>query len=535
MHRVSITLAALLALVAGFLTPVRTDAYEPHVLTYSDELDISSLNPFFATSGNITALQELTAAEFVRFNAHGSPIPELITVIPTKANKGISSDGKTITYHLRRGVRWSDGAPFDSSDVIYTVAVAKNQQNNLAIHDPWDRLVSATAPDKYTVIFHLKEPYATFIEDYFSTQSSSCVLPKHILGPGTLINQAAYNGLPVGIGPFRNTAYNRGDSVVMEANPYYWRGMPKLHKVVYKIITDQNTLMTALQSGEIDLWDLVNGPLVHAAKAIPGKRSATRLSNFMGGIFFNTAHPQLKDPVVRRALRLATDRAAAFDKIFFRNGTLTESVVPQVSKDYYPVPLAKYDPAAAARMLDADGWKLGPDHVRHKNGVALTLEFAIPAGYQPSATLAAIIKEDWSKIGVGVTIHVWSTAQFFAIYASGGIIQTGKFDAASFSQAIGPIFANINGVYDCAGIPPNGQNSTRYCNPKVDALDNTYLHSYDAKVQKSTAAKMQRLIDDDSPTIILYERAFLAVYDQRVTGYAPNPFSQWGDPMQLDI
>jgi peptide/nickel transport system substrate-binding protein len=536
MNRGPTALAVLLALVGVLALPsLRAGAYEPHVLSYADELDVSSLNPFFASSGNITAMSELTMAAFVRFDARGNPIPDLITVIPTKANGGISADGKTITYHLRRGVRWSDGAPFSAADVTYTVAVAKNQQNNLFVHDPWERLVGATAPNDDTVVFRLKEPYATFITDYFSTQSSSCILPKHILGPGTLINDAPYNGLPVGIGPFRYTAYHRGDDVEMDANPFYWRGKPKLRKVIYRIIPDDNTLMTQLQTGELDLWDLVNGTFLSRAKALPGKGNATRLSPYMSGIYFNTTHPQVADPAVRRALRVAADRATAFDKVFHRGGTLTESVVPQIARDYLALPLSPYDPAAAARMLDAAGWKVGPDGIRHKNGIALTLDIAVPSGYQPSATLAAILNDDWKKIGIGVTIHTWATPQFFATYAAGGILQTGKFDVALFSQSLGPLFANVNGVYDCAGVPPNGANADRYCNHAVDALNDRYLHSYDPAVQKAAAYQMQRLIDRDAPAIVLYERAFLAVYDDRLTGYHPNPFSYWGDPLQLDI
>ncbi|HEY1728738.1 MAG TPA: peptide ABC transporter substrate-binding protein [Candidatus Baltobacteraceae bacterium] len=525
MKRLSI-LAAFVALLG---------AYQPHVLTYADGGDISSLNPFLATEGNAPLYSELTMAQFVRFDAHGNPIPELITEIPTRTNGGISNDGKTITYHLRPNVKWSDGHPFDADDVIFTVAVAKDDRNNLYIRDPWDRITSVSAPNKYTVLFHLEEPYATFIEDYFSTQSSSCILPRHIIGPGTQINQAPYNSLPVGIGPFRYAAYKRGDSVVMEANPYYWRGRPKLQRVVYKIITDQNTLMTQLQTGEISLWPAINGPLLDRAKALPGKRSTTWLTNFVGGIFFNVAKPQLSDPHVRRALRLATDRATLFDKVVHRNGVLTQSLVPRTSVDYLDISVTKLDPDAAARMLDAAGWKLGGDGLRHKNGVALTIDLAIPSGYQPSEILASILKEDWAKIGVGVTIHMWSTPQFFAPYTSGGIIQRGRFDAALYSNASGPIFASINGYFDCASIPPRGGNSDRYCNHQVDALDNRYLHSYDPRVRRQAAAAMQRLLDQDAPAITIYERKYVSVFDNRLTGYYPSSFSFWGDPLELDI
>jgi peptide/nickel transport system substrate-binding protein len=510
-------------------------AYEPHVLTYADGGDISSLNPFIATEGNAPAYSELTMAEFVRFDAHGNPVPELITEIPTRANGGISRDGKTITYHLRRGVKWSDGQLFSSDDVTFSVAVAKDDRNDLYVRDPWDRITSVSAPDKYTVIFHLKAPYSAFIEDYFSTQSSSCVLPKHVVGPGTQINQSPYNSLPVGIGPFRYAAYKRGDSVVMEANPYYWRGQPKLTRVIYKMITDQNTLMTQLQTGEIDLWPTINGPLMARAKALPGKQSASRLTNFVGGIFFNVAKPQVSDRVVREALRLATDRNTLFDKVVHRNGVIVESLVPRTSVDWADLPVTRLDPDAAARMLDADGWKLGPDGIRHKNGIALTLDLAIPSGYQPSEIFAAILKEDWAKIGVGVTIHIWALPQFFAPYSNGGIIQTGRFDAGLFSTAPGPIFANINGYYDCASIPPRGGNADRYCSHEVDSLDDRYLSSYDPHVRHEVAAEMQRLLDKDAPAIAIYERTYLSVFDARLTGYHPNSFSFWGDPMEMDI
>jgi peptide/nickel transport system substrate-binding protein len=400
----------------------------------------------------------------------------------------------------------------------------------------WERLNSVSAPDKFTVVFRLKAPYATFAIDYFSTQSNAAILPKHVVGPGTNFNQSPYNALPVGIGPFRYTAFKRGAEVDMEANPNYFRGLPKLHKIVYKMITDDNTDMTQLTTGELDLWDTVNGTMVAGAKKLPGKAWSVRLSNYMSGVFFNTTRPQLKDPAVRRALRLATNRPLIFDKVVLRNGQLTESVVPRMAHGYLDLPLTAYDPKGAESMLDAAGWKRGSDGIRRKNGLILSLELVIPSGYSPSATLAAVLQNDYSKIGVAATIKTYATGQFFNPYSVGGIIQTGKFDAALHSQSLGPVYGNINGVLDCGAIPPNGFNETHYCNKEVDRLNDVYLHSYDRKVQNKAAAAMQRIVDADAPLIMIYERAFLAVYDKRLTGYHPNPFSNWGsDPMNIDI
>ena len=530
--------AALLVLVlVASLAPAKpASAYEAHVLRYADTLDITTLNPWIGASGNIVTLSELTGAYFTRLDAKGDPFPELVTVVPTQKNGGISADGKTITWHLRRGVKWSDGVPFDSGDVTYSWSVAQDKTNNIYTPDVWRKVQSITAPDKFTVVFRLKQPQASFITDYFNTESGNAILPKHIVGPGTNFNESPYNALPVGIGPFRYTAFRRGDAVEMEANPNYWRGLPKLKKIIYKLIQDDNTDMTQLTTGELDLWDTVNGTKAAQAKALPGKAWSTRLSPFMSAIFMNTTHPQLADPAVRRALRLATNRPLIFDKVVLRNGEMVESVLPKFAHGYLDLPVTKYDPKAAEQMLDAAGWKRGAGGVRAKNGKLLTIEIVIPSGYGPSTTLGAILQSDYSAIGAQATIKTYATGQFFAPYANGGIIQTGKFDMVLHSQSLGPVFGNVNGVLTCDTFPPAGANESRYCNPKVDALNNAYIHSYDRKVQDKAAAAFQRIIDNDAPWILTYERGFLAVYDKRLTGYHPNSFSNWGGaPWDIDI
>jgi ABC-type transport system substrate-binding protein len=167
--------------------------------------------------------------------------------------------------------------------------------------------------------------------------------------------------------------------------------------------------------------------------------------------------------------------------------------------------------------------------------VPLTIDLAYPAGYVPSATQAAVLHDDWGRAGVDLTIHAWSNAQFFAPESAGGIVMSGKFDVALYAQSTGPLFVNINGVYDCAGIPPHGFNAPRYCNRAVDALNDRYLRAFDPKARRYAAYAMQRLMNADTPGIVLYERTFLGAYDARLRGYHPNSFSYWGDPLDLDV
>jgi peptide/nickel transport system substrate-binding protein len=322
----------------------------------ADGQDVTTLNPLLATSANITTLSELTMAHFVRFDARDRPVPELLTEIPSQRNRGISADGRAITFHLRHGVRWSDGAPFDADDVAYTFAAIANSANNITSRDAFDRIASVEEPDKFTIVVRLKAPYAPFYYKFFSTWGLTCVLPKHVLGASTLFNDVPYNALPVGIGPFRYTAFRRGDAVEMEANPFYFRGRPKLRKIVYKTISDENTLFAQLQTGELDLWASVSGAFAERVRHLPNVRAATVPTPFVSGIYLNTARPNVGDARVRRALRLLTDRPYLVENVYHNAGTIAESVVPAVDADYdRTLPFSHYDPAAAARLLDAAG------------------------------------------------------------------------------------------------------------------------------------------------------------------------------------
>jgi peptide/nickel transport system substrate-binding protein len=530
-------IAALFAstLLTSLGVPPAAFAAQAHVVRWSDGLDVQTLNPLLATSANVAWMSELTMAHLTRFDVHDKLVPELITEIPSQANGGISVDGRSITYHLRRDAKWSDGVPFDADDVTYTVGAILNRANNISSREAWDHVTSASASDKYTVVFRLNAPFAPFASSFFSTNSASCVLPKHILGLLTTINEAPYNALPVGIGPFRYTAFRRGDAVEMEANPYYFRGKPKLTKVVYKIITDENTLYTQLQTGELDLWAGVGGTFSDRVRHLAGVRAVTAPSPFLSGIYFNTTSRVVHDADVRRALRLATDRVYLLHNVFHDSGTLAESVVPRISADFdAALPQARYDPAAAERMLDAAGWKRGADGMRAKAGVPLVINIAIPSGYAPSAVTAEILRASWNKIGVGVEVKGYGMGTFFAPAAAGGILSIGKFDAAMLSLP-GNVLADVAADYGCGYAPPNGFNETRYCNHAVDAQMNAYDRSYDPNQRAALARRFQRRIDADAPGIVAYERDFIYAFNARVTGFAPAAFGPFDNFMDVDL
>jgi peptide/nickel transport system substrate-binding protein len=529
----AVAVVAALAVAPG-VAPAPAVAGQAHVLRYTDGIDVTTLNPFLATSGNVTDLATLTMAHLVRWDANRHPVPELATEIPSQSNGGVSADGKSITYHLRHGVRWSDGAPFDADDVAYSLRVVADKSNLITTRDAWDQIRSFDEPDKFTIVLHLREPYSPFIARYFSSDAQGCILPVHILGSSTNINQVPYNALPVGIGPFRYTAFRRGDAIEMEANPFYFGRKPKLQKIVYKLITDDNTILAELQTGEIDLWSAVSGNFVDRVRALAHFKTEMVPTPYVSGIFLQTEQPELRDPVVRRALRLAVNRPYLFQFVNHSLGTLTESVVAPVTIDSADLPRAPYDPAAANRLLDGAGWVRGADGVRAKDGVRLSLTVSMPAGYAPSAQLAELLRVQWQAVGAEVLTKPASSALFFAPASGGGIVESGTFDAALLSQSSG-VYADIASAYGCAYRSPNGLNASRYCNPAVDKDILLYVATYDPKARAAIARRFQEAIDRDAPLIVIYARSFVYAHTDRLTGFRPQTFGTYDAMSDADI
>ena len=527
---------ALFPLVAFADEAPRANAYtQPHVLRFSDAEDISTLNPVLANEQTPHLLGLLAMAWLVRYDRMNRAEPELATVVPSERNGGISRDGKTITYHLRKGVRWSDGRPFDADDVVFSFGVMNNPANNVVSRDGFELISKIDEPDKYTVALHLRRPYASFEATFFGTAGGNpCLLPKHLLGGLANINQAAYNDLPVGIGPFRFKAWRRGDAVELEANPYYWRGLPKLHAVVFKIVPDRNTVMTQLQTGEVDLWAPVPGAYYARLSALPNVSSIRQAGFIMNQLTFNTARPALRERAVRQALRFAVDRTSLRDKVAHGLGILQEAYVPVSYPGAPRLPFIAYDIAKANALLDAAGWRRGVDGVRVKAGARLSLDFATTAGSPDTDLQIEIIRSAWQQIGVELNVRRYQASLLFATQAQGGIYTSGKFDVLALGVTVG-IPEDLFETFACAMAPPQGANAGHYCNPALDALLLAYQRTYDERSQNELLAKELRIVDDDVPVVLLTSREDVFAFNKDLKNFHPNNLTWFDDMMEVDI
>jgi peptide/nickel transport system substrate-binding protein len=504
-------------------------------LRFAAGADIQSLDPLVSASLYEDYLTQLCMAYLTRADRHGNPaVPELATEVPSRENGGVSQDGKTITWHLRRGVRWSDGVPFSADDVVFTTKLILDPASPVGDTDGWNLITKIDEPDNATVVYHLRSPYASFATKFFFGAGIS-ILPEHLLRGVRDLKNASYNASPVGIGPFRFRSWKRGDSVVMERNPYYFRGRAKLDRIIFKIIPDTSTMLAQLGSHEIDMWIGVPPHFYPQARALAGVTTIATPSNAFDHLDFNVTNSRVSDVRVRRALRLALDRRKLIDKVEHGLYRLDESVVTPATTYHIRLPLVRTDIAAANALLDSAGWKRGADGIRAKAGVRMDLTFVQPVAHPEYDSEVELIRNSWKQIGVEITVKRYLASQLFATPQDGGIVFGGKFDVARFTWTT-TADEDISAIYACDRFPPAGQNDMHWCDREVTtALDRLRL-DYDVRARARDLAIVQRDIYDAVPTIVLDTRQQLSAYNTDLKNWHPNPMSPaFGNIMDVDI
>jgi peptide/nickel transport system substrate-binding protein len=397
-----------------------------------------------------------------------------------------------------------------------------NPNNNVGSRVGYDDVAAIDAPNRDTVIVHLKRPYAPFVNTFFTMGATPYPLyPRHLLAQYPDLNRVAYNSAPIGTGPFRVLQWRRGQVLRMVANPHYWRGPPKLAEVDYHVIPDDNTILTSLQSHAIDFWYNAPATLYQEASHVAGTHAVLTPFTQFAQIGFNTSHPALADVDVRRALAYATDRTRLLDTVTYGVNILGEGDQPAFSwahdANLAPIP---YDPARAAALLTAAGWIPGPDGIRVKDGRPLRLDVATTTGNAVGHRLAVLLQSEWRQLGVDLRVRPYASALMFASYGAGGILQTGKFDVEFFSWLNGTDPDDATLVM-CDQFPPAGQNNYRFCDRELDAQERIALTSYDQRVRKAAYDRIQTILQDRLPFITSWFARRFDVVSDDLHGYKP--------------
>jgi len=509
-----------------------------HILRIADGSgDLSTLNPHLMMSATLDFVAHLSMGYLIRYDRNARPFADLATAIPSRANGGVSADGRRVTWHLRRGVRWSDGVPFDARDVVFSIRAILNPANNEAQGtEGWNLIDRLDMPDRYTVVYHLKRPYGAIVPLSFATVGGEpCLLPQHLLGSLPNINHAAFNALPVGLGPFRIVRWERGDRIEFERNPYYWRGRPKLDRITFSILSSHDTLMIGLRTGAVDLWPLVPPRYAPQLAAIPGIRVSDAPSLRTTHLDFLMTPGALADLAVRRAVRDAIDRRRIVATVEHGAGLLTDAIVwpnaPVLRDDPH---LIGPDPARARRELLADGWIPGADGIRVKAGRRLSLRLPYQAGVPDLDGMVELMRAELRAVGIEIVTRTYAHAVMFAPLSEGGIVASGKFDAVLYSSTLTSV-PDLASNFDCAQVPPHGENYLRWCDPRVPPLLERMRAAYDDAAIGRSFDALNEIFIAEVPSIQLFVwRGGYAMSDA-LRGYHPNVLSSFDDMLDVDI
>ncbi len=514
-------LASIFALASAAAAQTSSPGSGRGTLRYVFTSEPLTLNPVLTTNTDEENLSALFFDLLVVTDEHGRIIPQLASRVPTVENGDISKDGLSITYHLRHNVKWQDGVPFTSKDVKFTWEAVMNPRNNVTSRTGYDLVERVDTPDPYTATFRLKKIYAPAVLSFFSGGQTPRILPEHLLGKESSLNQVDFNQHPIGTGPFKVVAWNRGQSIELVANDDYFLGKPKLARILIQFVPNLTTAGIMLKTHETDLAQL-DSATYREVRENPAIRLLLAPQFTFIDLQVNVSKPALRDIRVRRALAYAIDRAAIVEKDTFGTAEIADEDIPPISwahtSDVVRYP---YDPAKAKELLDAAGWKAGPDGVRVKDGKRLTLELAEAAGGTTGHNEDVQIQQMLGAVGVEVTIKTFSPALIFAPASQGGILPSGNFDVSitGWSSSADP---DNSPLFTCSQVAPAGQNVSRYCNPALDAEENIALGSYDLAVRKRAYAKIERTLSEDLPMIFLYFPKARFGMNPALQGFSPN-------------
>jgi len=414
---------------------------------------------------------------------------------PWLAERWESPDALTYVFHLRPGVRFHDGRPLTARDVRYTFASLLSGEIQSIKAATFSRIASIDAPDETTVIFHLKEPYASFL--FNLTQGSMGIVPE---GAGEELAQH-----PVGSGPFRFVRENQDDEVVMERNPDYWGGAPSIAQLEFRVVPDMTTRALEMRKGSADITlNSLSADMAEALRREEHLDVAEAPGTSYQYIALNMEDEKLTLPV-RQAIAHAVNREEMITHLWRNTVRPATSILPPEHWAYDPglVPY-DFDPERARALLDEAGFRPGPD------GIRLHIEMKTSTD-QIARELAAVLQQQLREVGIALEIRSYEFATFYA-----DIIR-GSFELYSLRWVAGNDDPDIfEFCFHSASIPPKGANRGRYRNAEVDRLIEEARVSSNQDERRAKYLQIQEIVHRDLPYIHLWYVDDVAVFHRRL-------------------
>jgi peptide/nickel transport system substrate-binding protein len=480
-----------------------------------------TLNPILATQTVEAAIARLTTDILVSADPHGTLVPRLAREVPTRANGGISADGLTITYHLRPGVLWQDGATFTSRDVKFTYEAIMNPNNDVISRHGYDIIRRVETPDALTVVFRLRQKFAPFVSVVFGESDSPyAILPAHVLAKYANLNNVPYNSAPMGTGPFKFVRWVRGDRIEFVRNEHYFLGAPKIQHLIWRLVPDENTELQLLRTHEADWLYEATTTAYKSIKTMPEVAVVLPPVNGFEGVMMNSSRgPTAKVPV-RRAIALALDKVRLTNELTFGAATVATADLPAFMWAYDPqVHSLPYAPDDARRELAALGYTAAKP---------LVLDLVYEVSQAVNRALVVQIQEALRAVNIDVHPRSQLSSVIYGGYGAGGTLARGNYQLSLYLWYAG-IDPDDSAQFTCANRPPGGYNQSFYCSPAMDAAQAKAQANYDIAARKPAYATIESLLVRDAPIDFLWWFRNIQVLNPDLKGFDPNPVVETWD------
>ena len=437
----------------------------------------------------------------------------------------LGPDSSSVIINLRRDVRWHDGQPVTAEDVVFTI----RRQMEEATASPRQSDVSAVgsveARDSFTVVANLKRPGPYAVNALLEVMP----VPKHILGdvPASQLAAHPFGRNPVGNGLFRFGDWRPGQQITLTANEQAPEGRPALDRLVMRFIPDMNARITELLAGQGDLLEKLPADQRERVATSGNVEVHSAAKVRPAWIAWNTRQAPLDDVRVRRALLMGIDRKGLVRGLFGESGEVAESPIPARLKEHNPnVRPIPYNPAQAAQLLEAAGWRdTNGDGIREKNGRPLRLEVDYNTSDQTRADMLVAMQAGLRKIGVDLVPKPYESTTWVQR------LRNGEFQGSFWGWGWGPgvVGPNAEAVFHSRSAKPGSPNFAGYRNPRVDALIDSALVTFDPATSKRLWAEFEQAVVDDAVYAPIFLDPELSAVNERFENVKFRGIEWWED------
>jgi peptide/nickel transport system substrate-binding protein len=486
---------ALLVVFFSFALVSCSSKPDPSTLVMIIENSPTNLDPRVGLDAYSERIDDLLFDDLLTRDEH-------LNVGPGLAERWETPDPLTYVFHLHSGVKFHDGRALTSRDVKWTfdsLLQGKIRSTKSAAYRLVDHI---DAPDDLTVIFHLKQPFATLLWNL--SGGAMGIVPY-----GSL-DEISRN--PVGSGPFRFVSAEQDRDVVIARNDEYWGAKAHLPHVEFNVVPDDTTRALELRKGSADVEiNALTADTVLTLEREPTLQVLRAPGTVLSYMAFNLRDPILKDVRVRQALACAIDRRPMMQYLSRGFARPANSILPPESWAYNDdVPRYEYNPERARQLLDAAGYPA-------VNGVRfhLTMKSSTEGS---TRLLTAVLQQQLREVGIALDIRSFEFATFFSD------VTHGSFQMYSLRWIGGNEDPDIfEYVFHSSKFPPNGANRSYYSNLRLDALIDQARGELDQNTRKQLYAEIQMILAEQLPYINLWYQDNVLVSSRRVKNLTLNP------------